>query len=432
MITAKKWTNERVDEYLKHNNISFQRIDDYKNGGTNLKFLCKKCNKEFERRWDVLISKAKKCPHCEGMIHTKWNDNMLCDYMLEKQYDFTKLDEYNGCDIQMNWLCHKCNTIFKRNWWYVTQGVCDCPNCKPSPTPNKHTDAYINEEIRMLDLKFSKVGTYVNNTKKLKLKCNICDKYFYRAWGVIVSGATDCPHCTGYRTHEIIKEQFYKKLEKDGYIFLTEYVNSTTKVLCIDSEFNFYKIHPTTYLKNISPSKWVGNTYAMFNFGLWMIENQPQQKLLNGQIWNTTHSKLKFICPIHGEYFQSPVNKMSQEYDCPKCGKILGHGVGEYNITRAERHKDEWLNISCVVYKIQCSNDYECFYKIGITTVGVKNRFRQSSTMPYKYVIIEEIHTNLYDAVYLEIQMHQLNKNNKYVPQIKFGGYTECFISINE
>ena len=42
-------------------------------------------------------------------------------------------------------------------------------------------------------------------------------------------------------------------------------------------------------------------------------------------------------------------------------------------------------------------------------------------------IILNEIQTNLYDAIYLEIKIHSLNKQYSYIPSIKFGGYTECF-----
>ena len=51
--------------------------------------------------------------------------------------------------------------------------------------------------------------------------------------------------------------------------------------------------------------------------------------------------------------------------------------------------------------------------------------------MPYNYSIICEINTNLYDAVFLEKELHFMHIKNKYIPKICFEGYTECFDYIN-
>ena len=69
----------------------------------------------------------------------------------------------------------------------------------------------------------------------------------------------------------------------------------------------------------------------------------------------------------------------------------------------------------------------ENFYKIGITTTNLDNRFRQ---IPYNIEIIELIKTNLYDGFYQEQQLHDELSNFKYFPKINFGGKNECFTKI--
>lgn len=132
--------------------------------------------------------------------------------------------------------------------------------------------------------------------------------------------------------------------------------------------------------------------------------------------------KIKIICPIHGEFWQVPNNHLSG-YGCTKCGIL--NLVGGYNKCTAEKNLDDWKKISAIVYKIKIYDNEEVFYKIGITTKTVEERF--GGCLPYAYNIIEIIETNLYEAIYIENKLHKLNKLNHYEPNKIFGGWTECF-----
>lgn len=105
-----------------------------------------------------------------------------------------------------------------------------------------------------------------------------------------------------------------------------------------------------------------------------------------------------------------------------KTGKL---GTGNYNITLAERYKDEWLFEEIYLYKLKITDtDGTIFYKHGLA----KNMRNRLYHIPYKVDVIEAILMNKYDAVYSEIEM--LQNKQKYCPLIKFGGHTECFIEV--
>jgi hypothetical protein len=100
---------------------------------------------------------------------------------------------------------------------------------------------------------------------------------------------------------------------------------------------------------------------------------------------------------------------------------------GIYNDKNIIKNKLENLNKKCILYKIKLYNNEECFYKIGITTTTISNRFNQ---IPYNVEIIELITTNLYDGYYQEKQLHEQLSEFKYFPKINFGGKHECFTKI--
>jgi len=71
------------------------------------------------------------------------------------------------------------------------------------------------------------------------------------------------------------------------------------------------------------------------------------------------------------------------------------------------------------------NSEIENFYKIGITTQDLQRRFRNLTS--YSYEILNYVTTNLYEAVKLERNVLELTKDCKYLPSVKFDGYTECF-----
>ena len=171
--------------------------------------------------------------------------------------------------------------------------------------------------------------------------------------------------------------------------------------------------------------------------------------------YSTMHNKVKIICPIHGEFEQSPNAHIRQKQGCKKCALILKannlrdntnsfifkvkniHGdiydyskviYGNNAHSKVEiickehgsfymspnshlskktkcpkcmhRHtgwtKTSWKK-SCEgkiakLYIIKCYNNKEIFYKIGITNKKtIKERFYHKSLMPYNYEIIKVI-----------------------------------------
>ena len=89
--------------------------------------------------------------------------------------------------------------------------------------------------------------------------------------------------------------------------------------------------------------------------------------------YEENHKDVIIVCAIHGEFNQRPSNhKMGK--GCKKCGDKIG-GIGFYIPKIAEKNKDIWLNIDTIVYICKLYDDNESFYKIGITTKEVVERF---------------------------------------------------------
>lgn len=115
---------------------------------------------------------------------------------------------------------------------------------------------------------------------------------------------------------------------------------------------------------------------------------------------------------------------------CPECAK---RKKSWYNPEKAENNKEEWIKIPAEVYFLHCFTEdkKESFYKIGITKNSVDRRYSGNYDMPYEFIHIKSIKTNLYEACYIEDKLHNIHRSYHYTPKIKFGGSSlECFSKI--
>lgn len=144
-------------------------------------------------------------------------------------------------------------------------------------------------------------------------------------------------------------------------------------------------------------------------------------------VYNMNKGKVCITCKKHGDFQQNPDNHL-YGFGCEKCGNESG--VGGYNKTNADRNKELWSKIDAIVYTIKCKLESESFYKIGITVKeNISDRF--NGRFPYEYDTIYKINTNLYDATFIENELHSIFLDYKYKPSMYFGGWTECFSEID-
>lgn len=114
------------------------------------------------------------------------------------------------------------------------------------------------------------------------------------------------------------------------------------------------------------------------------------------------------------------MRKYRETYIKPFTGNI---GTGTYNITLAERYKEEWLSEKLTLYHLKFKDeDGTVFYKYGLT----KNLNNRLYYIPYTPEIISTEELSKYDAIYKEREL--LKDIISYNPIINFGGHKECFI----
>lgn len=334
------------------------------------------------------------------------------------------------------------------------------------------------------------LAEYINATTKVKITCPKHGIFEQQPNNHLHGqGCIKCMGDRVRDSRKLSHNEFITKLEKINpeiftlIKFKSEYVNNKTKLL-LESKYGDVGITPNMLYKGVKPC--ISNAVDPINYLLNFIKiNNPSIffKIINiSDEYKGVMKKIK-INTIYGEvslppdsllrgggfdlrsatnplnYLYNYINYHQPQYTNPPIEftsefkgvnnpiefKILGKkyistptalmsgyfsttpSLGIFNLKNIEKNKLEFINKKCILYKIKLFNENEVFYKVGITTTPISNRFRQ---IPYNIEIIELIDTNLYDGYNQEKQIHKQLSKSKYSPQIQFGGKTECFTNL--
>lgn len=235
----------------------------------------------------------------------------------------------------------------------------------------------------------------------------------------------NCPKCVGgitYKTEDFIKVAKNKFGDLYDYS-LVDYKNNITNIKIICKKHGIVEVEPKKFLKsrgcNLCFPKPSSNTEKFIE----------KSKLIHGERYDYSlvdyknrNALVKIICPVHGEFEQSPSGHLSGK-GCKIC-----NSVGGYNLTLTERNKKIWLNDLTNVYVFKLKNKDEEFFKIGIAK-NIKNRMRDMK--PYNCELLYSFCVDRYNASYIEKKLHGHFYEYSYCPNIKFEGYTECFSKLS-
>jgi len=202
--------------------------------------------------------------------------------------------------------------------------------------------------------------------------------------------------------------------------------------------------------------------------------------------YKTAHNKVVIICPIHGEFNQTPSSHLSgrgclkckvdgdrssteqfieksktvhgkEKYDYSKVDYINAHNKvviicpihGEFeqipnnhlsgrgcSFCKAENQRrlnairfEDTYDVA-TIYLLKCYNDSEVFLKIGITSKTVDERYPTIERMPYKYETLFEWKGDSKTVVDME---HKIKSKFTYhKPEIMFGGGHTETLSISQ
>lgn len=158
---------------------------------------------------------------------------------------------------------------------------------------------------------------YLGRDKKV---CIICPKHreFWQRADHHLSGH-NCPFCSGRgkTTEQFIQQA--KKIHGDRYDYSkVEYLGSHKKVCIICPEHGEFWQYPYNHLRGATCKKCQSlNTEEWIELANKIHNNKYDY---SQTIYKNTYTKVKIICPEHGEFWQRPDHHLSG-FGCPHCSK---------------------------------------------------------------------------------------------------------------
>ena len=148
--------------------------------------------------------------------------------------------------------------------------------------------------------------------------------------------------------------------------------------------------------------------------------------LYDKYVYLGTDKKSTITCPVHGDFSQSFNSHISAKQRCPSCA-LEKKGWNKSKFIKA-CEKNNGIGI---FYIIKCFDEHEEFFKLGFTSRSIKKRYGSIKSMPYEFVIVQEIKDLAKNIWELELLLKRYLKsvNILYKPTKQFNGdCTECFL----
>jgi hypothetical protein len=193
----------------------------------------------------------------------------------------------------------------------------------------KTTEQFIQEANKLFPQYDYSLVDYKNNKTKVKIICPVHGEFEISPDSLLSKHG--CKKCAIDKKKKTT-EQFIQeaKLLRPEYDYsVTEYVNNKTKIKINCLEHGTFFIRPNDFL----------NGYSCFMCGVKKrtISNSKtteqfiqEAKLLHPEYdyskvdYKNNKTKVKIICPIHGEFETSPNNLLCRKQNCPKCASSTG------------------------------------------------------------------------------------------------------------
>lgn len=327
----------------------------------------------------------------------------------------------------------------------------DCAECSRETKNNNLKDdklIFIKKAKEKHDDKYDySLANYINSQTKVKINCSEHGIFeMTPAKHIYGQGCKECGK-KNYKTKYTIEnlKELLKNLKTDfDYSLINlQQTDLKQKVEIICPKHGMFKQSLSYHIKHKS-CPFCSKEKAISTLKAKALEQKYTTEIFikkankvhnNKYIYNDTlyiHSKqtVDIICSKHGS-FQQLANSHLQGSGCLRCAIEYRMSLENYSTYL----RDSFIKTpkeKAIFYILECWNDIEKFYKIGITTRSVKERYKRIKDMPYNYKILTEIVNTPTYVWDLEFELKQKLKS-QYNPTIHFSGsIKECYSDIDE
>ena len=273
----------------------------------------------------------RKCPNCQHRSFAYTRDEFIekAKGVHGDKYDYSKV-EYINNSTKVCIICLEHGEFWQRPSSHLKGFGCQACAMEVSPSNKKNITQFIEQatEIHGGKYDYSKVE-YVNAHTKV---CIICPEHgeFWQTPHKHINAKRGCPSCgqiSSASKRQMTKEVFIQKAKSvhgDKYDYSKVEYNGRKNEVCIICPIHgeFWQT-PSNHLN--------GNGCIKCNGGIQYTLDEfiSKAKLIHGDKYDYSKveyvncfAKVCIICPIHGEFWQSP-SKHLYGQGCKKCGQLI-------------------------------------------------------------------------------------------------------------
>lgn len=306
------------------------------------------------------------------------------------------------------------------------------------------TEEFIKRSIRKHGNRFDyKKSVYINQKTKVEIICKKHGSFWQSPASHYLNGAT-CLKCSNEErsflktksNDEFIQQALKKHGDKYSY-GKTRYIDSYSYVVVTCKKHGDFDINANSLLLGCG-CKWCAVESNSDNLRSNTDEFIKKAKMKHGDsygygncIYIDSKTKMDIFCNKHKEFFKQCANIHLRGSGCPKCkvdntgwnrSKFINHCINRGGAT---------------LYIIECFDENERFFKVGITSRTLKTRFSKYSKpttgtyIPYDFNVVFEKFDDAGKIWDLEKSLHRKLRKYRHKTAKYFGGHTECFSSID-
>lgn len=324
-MTTKKSTEKFIFEASKkHNNKYDYSKTEYKNNKTKLTIICPE-HGEFEQRGDKHLI-GEGCPKCGG-TQKKTTELFIAESIKFHgiKYDYSK-SVYINYKTKLIIICPEHGEFEQTPHAHLHQYGCKkCSLLKRDFNKKFNINNFIEKAIKKHDNKYDySKSIYINAKTKLTIICSEHGEFEQRPFNHLRGDG--CSKCNGGIKLNLI--EFIEKsklIHGDKYDYsLTEYKNNRTKIKIICPEHGEFKQDPSRHLSGSGCSICSKNKPLSLNEFLEKAKEKHCNKYdySKSEFINVSH-KIIIICPEHGEFEQKVANHLFGQC-CPHCKTSQG------------------------------------------------------------------------------------------------------------
>jgi len=336
---SKKLTTEEFIEKAKlvHGDKYDYSETIYNGLSSKLKIICPIHNEHFEQLANNHLHGAT-CPKCSGHL-------MNTNYFIEKskkihgnRFDYSK-SKYIDSITKVCIICPE-----HGEFWQLINSHLNGNGCVKCSGKHKKTNEEFITEAKLLygDVYDYSKTEYVNSHTKIEIICAIHGSFYTTPISHLSNvGCQKCGIINAAKKRTISTELFIKKskvIHGDKFDYsLVNYKNSGVKIKLICPEHGEFEQLPSDNLQNHGCPKCAGK-YMDTDFFIEKSKKIHENKYdYSMSEYINSVTKIKIICPIHGEFEQMPSSHLNG-HGCSKCS-------GKHRKTT-----DEFINNSNIIH----------------------------------------------------------------------------------